>query len=290
MNAQKWLAKAEAEGFALGAFNIDNLEIFKGVLAAAKNKKAPVIMEFSSGEEKFVGVNNIVDLVDNAREEGATILINLDHCPDKAGIEKAIKAGFDMVHFDGSKLPYEENLKIAKEVVPKVHAKGLTVEGEIDHIAGSSGVHSGKLSQDEIKKALTNPEKAKEFVEETGIDIFAAFFGNYHGIFEGQEKQVDFDLLKKIRAALPGTFLSMHGGSGISDEQVKEAIKVGGIVKVNINTELRQAFRDTTEKVLSEKPEEYAVYKIMPTVISAIQEVVEHKIDIFGSVGKANYA
>ena len=288
MNAQKWLAKAEVEGFALGAFNIDNLEIFKAVVAAAKSKKSPVIMEFSDGEAKFIGVNNIVDMVQNAREEGTTILLNLDHSPEKADVEEAIAAGFEMVHFDGSKKPYEENVEICKQIVAKAHAKDLTVEGEIDHIAGSSEVHEGQLSQEEIKQALTNPARAKEFVDGTGIDIFAAFFGNYHGIFEGQEKLVDFDLLKRVREALLNTFLSMHGGSGISDDQVKEAIKVGGIVKVNINTELRRAFKDTTEKVLSEKNEEYAVYKLMPEVISAIQSVVEHKIGIFGSTGKAS--
>jgi fructose-bisphosphate aldolase class II len=289
MNAQKWLTKAEAEGFALGAFNIDNLEIFKAVVAAAKNKKSPVIMEFSDGEAKFIGVKNIVDMVQNAREEeGVTILLNLDHSPEKADVEEAIAAGFEMVHFDGSKKPYEENLEICKKIVPKVHAKGLTVEGEIDHIAGSSEVHEGQLSSEEIKQALTDPARAKEFVDGTGIDIFAAFFGNYHGIFEGQEKLVDFDLLKRIREELPNTFLSMHGGSGISDEQVRKAIDTGGIVKVNINTELRKAFRETTEKTLSEKPDEYAVYKLMPEVISAIQEVVEHKINIFGSAGKAS--
>jgi len=288
MNAQKWLTKAEAEGFALGAFNIDNLEIFKATVAVAKNKKSPVIMEFSDGEAKFIGVKNIVDMVQNAREEGTTILLNLDHSPEKADVEEAIAAGFEMVHFDGSKKPYEENLEICKQVVAKAHEKGLTVEGEMDHIAGSSEVHEGQLSQEEIKQALTDPTRAKEFVDGTGIDIFAAFFGNYHGIFEGQEKLVDFDLLKRIREALPGTFLSMHGGSGISDEQVRKAIDTGGIVKVNINTELRKAFRETTEKTLSEKPEEYAVYKLMPEVISAIQEVVEHKIDIFGSAGKAS--
>jgi len=288
MTALEWLTKAEAGGFALGAFNIDNLEIFKATVAAAKNKKSPVIVEFSDGEAKFIGVKNIVDMVQNAREEeGVLILLNLDHSPEKADVEEAIAAGFEMVHFDGSKKPYEENLRLCKEIVPKAHSKGLAVEGEMDHIAGSSEIHKGQLSQKEIKQALTNPARAERFVFETGIDIFAAFFGNYHGIFEGQEKLVNFDLLKRIREELPETFLSMHGGSGISDDQVKEAIKVGGIVKVNINTELRQAFKDTTEKVLSEKPEEYAVYKLMPEVISAIQEVVEHKIDIFGSAGKA---
>jgi len=288
MNAKEWLTKARNEGFAIGAFNVDNLEIFKAVVAAAKNKKSPVLVEFSDGEVEYLGLRNIVDLVQNAREEeGVTVLINLDHCPDQTSVEEAIEAGFELVHFDGSKGPYEDNVRIAKEIVPKAHAKGLTVEGEIDHIAGSSEVHKGQLPEEEIKKALTDPERAKGFVAETGVDIFASFFGNYHGLFEEQQKIVDFDLLKRIRAALPNTFLSMHGGSGISDEQVRKAISVGGIVKININTEMRQAYKTSLEKALKENPDEYAVYKLMPEVISAIQSVVEHKIEIFGSTGKA---
>jgi len=288
MNAKEWLEKARSEGFAIGAFNVDNLEIFKAVVVAAKNKRSPVMVEFSDGEVEYFGTKNVVSLVQNAREEeGVTILINLDHSPKQESVEEAIEAGFELVHFDGSKGPYEENVRITKEIVPKAHAKGLTVEGEIDHIAGSSEVHKGGLDPQEIKKALTDPERAARFVAETGVDIFASFFGNFHGLFEDQPKIADLELLKRIRQAVPNTFLSMHGGSGISDDQVREAIRVGGIVKININTEMRQAFRVSLEKALRENPEEYAVYKIMPAVISAIQSVVEHKIDIFGSGGKA---
>jgi fructose-bisphosphate aldolase class II len=287
MNAKEWLQKARSEGFAIGAFNVDNLEIFKAVVAAAKNKNSPVIVEFSEGEAKYFGLQNIVDLVQNAREETSLpILVNLDHGPDKEAVESAIDAGFEMVHFDGSKKPYEENLQITKEITPKAHAKGLTVEAEIDHIAGSSEVHKEQIMIEEIRQGFTDPERARKFVEETGIDIYAAFFGNVHGVFPAMPK-TDLELLKNIREAVPNTFLSMHGGSGISDEEVRQAIAVGGIAKININTELRQAFRVSLEKALRESPDEYAVYKIMPKVITAIQEVVEHKIDIFGSGGKA---
>jgi len=287
MNAKEWLQKARSEGFAIGAFNVDNLEIFKAVVAAAKIKNSPVIVEFSEGEAKYFGLQNIVDLVQNAREETSLpILVNLDHGPDKEAVESAIDAGFEMVHFDGSKKPYEENLQITKEITPKAHAKGLTVEAEIDHIAGSSEVHKEQIMIEEIKQGFTDPDRARKFVEETGIDIYAAFFGNVHGVFPAMPK-TDLELLKNIREAIPNTFLSMHGGSGISDEEVRQAIAVGGIAKININTELRQAFRVSLEKALRESPDEYAVYKIMPKVITAIQEVVEHKIDIFGSGGKA---
>lgn len=290
MSAREWLEKAKAEGFAIGAFNVDNLEIFKAVVAAAKIKKSPVIVEFSDGEVEYFGTKNVVDLVQNAKEElNLPILLNLDHGPDQQSVEEAVEAGFEMVHFDGAKMPYEENLRITKEIVPKAHGKGLTVEAEIDHIAGSSTVHKEQITVEEIKQGFTDPARAKRFVEETGIDIYAAFFGNVHGVFPVQPK-VDLELLKRIREAIPNTFLSMHGGSGIPDEEVKEAIKVGGIVKVNVNTELRAAFRDTLEKTLKENPDEYALYKIMPPVLSKVQDVVARKIDAFGSSGKVDNA
>ena len=286
MTPKEWLEKAQTEGFAIGAFNVDNLEIFKAVVAAAMAKKSPVMMEFSDGEVKFLELHNIVDLVKNAEEEhGINILLNLDHSPDQAKVEEAIEAGFELIHFDGSKLPYEENVEICKAIIPKAHAKDLTVEGEIDHIAGSSNVHKEQITLDEIKAGFTKPEKAKEFVAETGVDIFAAFFGNVHGVYPVQPN-VDLDLLYRIREVLPNTFLSMHGGSGISDEEVRMAIQVGGISKINVNTELRKAFREELERSLRENPDEYAVYKLMPSVIENVKNVVEHKIDVFGSGGK----
>jgi fructose-bisphosphate aldolase class II len=286
MRARDWLQKAQDEGFAIGAFNVDNLEIFKAVVAGAASKRSPVMMEFSDGEVKFLELDNIVDLIKNAEEQhGIEILINLDHSPEQAKVEDAIAAGFELVHFDGSKKPYEENVQVCKQVVPKAHAKELTVEGEIDHIAGSSNVHKEQITIDEIREGFTKPEKAKQFVAETGVDIFAAFFGNVHGVFPVQPN-VDLELVKKIRETLPNTFLSMHGGSGISDEEVRQSIEVGKIVKINVNTEMRKAFREGLEGALKENPDEYAVYKLMPSVMSGIQAVVEHKIDIFGSADK----
>jgi len=286
MSPKEWLEKAKKEGFAIGAFNVDNLEIFKAVVAGAVAKKSPVMMEFSDGEVKFLELNNIVDLVKNAEEEyGINILLNLDHSPDQAKVEEAIEAGFELIHYDGSKASYEENVEICKVIVPKAHEKGLTFEGEIDHIAGSSNVHKEQITLDEIKEGFTKPEKAKEFVAETGVDIFAAFFGNVHGVYPVQPS-IDIDLLKKIQEALPSTFLSMHGGSGISDSEVRQAIEIGKIVKINVNTEMRKAFREGLEKALRENPDEYAVYKLMPSVIENVQGVVEHKIDVFGSVNK----
>ena len=287
MTAREWFERAQNENFAIGAFNVDNLEILKAVCLAGKNKKSPVMLEFSPGEVGYFGLRNIVDLVVNAREEyGIPILLNLDHGKSVQECMTAIdQAGFDEVHFDGSDLEFNENIKKTKEVVDAAHTKGLLVEGEIDKIPGSSEVHSQDLDLELVKKSYTDPQKAAKFIQETGIDIFAAFFGNVHGTYPSQP-DLDFDLLKRIRSALPSTYLSLHGGSGISAEQVKEAIKVGEIVKINVNTELRLAYRDALTEKLGENPNEYTMYKMMPDVILSVAAVVESKIEVFGSANK----
>lgn len=286
MTAKDWLQKAKDEKFAIGAFNVGNLETFKGIAQAAANKKSPVIIESSPGETEWMGADNVVDLAKNySAEFNVPILVNLDHATTLEDCQKGIDAGYDLIHFDGSKLPLEENIEIAKKVVELAHSKGLTAEGELDHIGGSSEVHQGSATKEASKIPMTEPENAARFVKETGIDIFAAFIGNVHGLYAGSSKHLDIERLKKIAQAT-GCFLSLHGSSGISEDQVKEAIQ-NGIVKVNLNTEMRQAFKDSFEKVLKDNPEEYAMYKVEKPVVDNIQALVEHKIAIFGSAGKA---
>lgn len=286
MTAREWLEKAKKENFAIGAFNVGNLETFKAIVQAAANKKSPIIIETSPGETDWLGEDNIVDLAKNYSQDfKIPILINLDHAQTLAECVLAIEAGFDLIHFDGSKLPLEENINIAKEVVEIAHKKGILVEGEIDHIAGSSEMHQGS-AESEIKNIpMTDPQKAAEFVNETGIDILAAFFGNIHGVFSEGGENLDLEVLKKLAEKLPNTYFSLHGGSGISENQVKEAIK-HGIIKVNINTEMRQAFRKELTEVLAQNPDEIAMYKLEKPVVESIQKVVELKIEGFGSEGK----
>ncbi len=285
MTAKDWLQKAKEEKFAIGAFNVGNLEGFKAIAQAAANKKSPVIIESSPGETDWMGAENVVDLAKNYSEEfGVPILVNLDHSLTLEDCQKGIDAGYALIHFDGSKLPLEENIEIAKKVVELAHAKGLTAEGELDHIGGSSEVHQESATEEAAKIPMTEPENAKRFVEETGIDIFAAFIGNVHGLYAGSSKNLDIERLKRIAEAT-GCFLSLHGSSGIPEDQVREAIQ-NGIVKVNLNTEMRQAFKDSFEQVLKDNPEEYAMYKAEGPVVEAIQKLVEHKIDLFGSAGK----
>ena len=285
-SAREWFQRARKEGFAIGAFNIDTLEIFKAVMVAAKAKKSPVMVEFSPGEVKYFGLRNVVDMVVNAREEyKIPILLNLDHGkPVDLCMEAIEQPGFDNIHFDGSDLDLEENIKVTSEVVKSAHAKGLLVEGEIDKIAGASQVHEEEINPNAL--IYTDVTKAARFIDETKVDIFAPTFGNVHGTFPNQP-DLDLGLLANLTQALGETFLSLHGSSGIPADQIREAIKVGKIAKININTELRASYREALEEELSENPKEYKIYDLTADIVLAVAAVVENKIDVFGSAGKA---
>jgi len=288
MIAFDWLQRARAEGFAIGAFNVGNLETFKAIVKAAANKKSPIIIESSPGETHWMGAENIADIGENfSKEYGIPIIVNLDHSETLEDCMAAIEAGYGLVHFDGSKLPYEENVKIAKRVVEAAHSKGIIVEGEIDRIVGAgSEVHKEMYTVEQIRSGYTDPVKARKFIEETGVDVFAAFFGNIHGtVPPGGQPPLDVALVQKVKETA-GTFLSLHGGSGIDASDIKLAIEIGGINKVNVNTDLRVAFRASLEKTLKDNPDTVALYKIFPPVIESVQQVVERWIDICGSANK----
>ena len=199
-----------------------------------------------------------------------------------AKIIEAIDAGFDYVHFDGGKIPFEDALKIGKELADYAHSKGVFIEGEIDQIEGSSADHTD-IKPDVDSNLYTDPKKAREFVEKTGIDVFASFVGNLHGIY-AENKHLNLTLLKQIQDEMPNTYLSLHGGSGIVEEDIKEAIKIG-IVKINVNSELRIAFKMVLQEVLNNS-NEIAAYKFMQKPMEEMQKVVEGKIKMFGSDGK----
>ncbi len=295
MNARDWFERARKEQFAIGAFNVDSLEIFKAVVMAAYVKKSPVIVAFSPGEVGYFGLKNIIDLTANAREETRLpILLNLDHGKTRDDVMKAIElsdddpspgSGFNNVHFDGSDLELEENIKQTKDIVDVAHKNGILVEGEINKVGGSSEVHGEELDFEKLKESYTKAEDAERFVRGTSVDILAPVFGNIHGTFPVQP-DLDIKLLKKIRLAVGETFLALHGGSGIPLEYVQEAIKEGGVVKVNVNTELRATYKQALEEKLGERPDEYKIYDLMPDVIRAVAAVVEDKIDVFGSSNK----
>lgn len=287
MVAREWFEKAQKEKFAIGAFNCDSLDIFNGICVAGARKKSPIMIEFSQGEVDYLGIANIVALVANAKTQyKIPILLNLDHSRRVEDCIKAIdEGGFDDVHFDGSDLPLEENIANALKVTEAAHGKGLLVEGEMDKVPGGSEIHKEDIDIETIKKGFSDPDRAASFVKKTGIDVFAAVFGNVHGTFPTQP-DLDFELLKRVREAMPATFLSMHGGSGIPAEQVREAIGVGGIVKVNVNTEIRVAFIDSLTEKVNEQPKQYTYYKMTEDIVNSVAAVVEGKIDVFGSGGK----
>ncbi|RJR27122.1 class II fructose-bisphosphate aldolase [candidate division WWE3 bacterium] len=286
MNVYEILKKADDGNYALGAFNCANIETFKAITNAAKKLKSPILIEASDGEVTYIGYKQMVALKQIYMEEtGVPIILNLDHGKDFESCKRAIEAGFDYVHIDASKSSFEDALREAAEVVKLAHKHGIPVEGEIDHIEGSSADHrSEDPTRLQDPKLFTDPERAREFVEKTGVDVFASFVGNLHGIY-ASNMHLNLDLLKKIKATIPDTFLSLHGGSGIFDEDVRQAVTMG-IVKVNVNSEMRIAFKMSLQELLN-STNEVAVYKIMDKPIEAVQKVVEYKIGLFGSTGKA---
>jgi fructose-bisphosphate aldolase class II len=283
MKTLEILTKAKNEGWALGAFNTGNLEITKGIIQAAQSQQAPLIMETSFGELQHFGLKNFLSVVENFRQEtGLTILTNLDHGGGLEECQTAIEAGYNLVHFDGSNLPFEENIKITKALVEQAHPKGILIEAEIDKILGDSRNHEEEAESVQASGNYTDPQKAADFVSQTGCDILAVFIGNLHGTYQTPPK-LDLERLRMIKDQV-ACFFSLHGGSGLLAEDVKMAIKMG-VVKVNVNTELRIAYRQTLENVLRGS-DELAIYKIMPPVIAAVQKVVEEKIQLLGSAGK----
>lgn len=287
MKAFEWLKRAQMEKFALGAFNAGNIETLKAIVAAAKKLSSPVIIEASPGEIEYFGMREMVGTVRALEVDyKIPIILNLDHAVTYESCYQALELGFDSIHFDGGKMEYGENVRIARLLVKAAHERSVLVEGEIDHIGGSSADHRQVLATDfQSSTPYSDPERAKKFVEETGVDTFASFVGNVHGMYQGN-KHIDLELLKKIGEALPGKFLSLHGGSGISGQQIHEAIE-RGVVKINVNSELRLAFYDTVKKTLDDpKFHETAIYKMMPSAIEAVEEVVCEKILLFGSAGK----
>lgn len=285
MNIGEVFTKAENEGYAIGAFNAGDLVMVRAIVQAAQALSSPVIIESSPGETQFLGPRNLVSLVENYREATCLpIFLNLDHSVSLTAIEEGLKSGYDLIHFDGSNLPLEENIAKTLDVIAWAHLQGVLVEAEIDKITGESRPHREAVESFQAAGIYTDPEKAARFLEKAQADILAVFIGNVHGVYKNPIK-LDLERLKLIREKI-SAFLSLHGGSGIPEEEIKKAIKIGKIVKINVSTELRVAYRQSLEKSLSEG-EEVASYKIMEPVVEAVQKVVEEKIKLFGSAGKA---
>lgn len=290
IRARHLMQRSRQQGFAVGAFNIDNQETLRAVCQALQNLNSPGMVEVSINEaESLGGFENIRDMVDNYRElYGVELYINLDHAPTVEHCKRAIDAGFEFIHIDISQANHdaseEEIIEATKEVVAYAEFTGALVESEPHYFGGSSNLHTEEIDYEAIKKTFSAPESSKRFVEATGIDTYAAAIGNLHGKYP-VPKVLDLDLLRQVREAIDCQ-ISLHGGSGTPLHYFEEAAKIG-VSKININSDMRVAFRDTLEKVLRENPSEYAVFKLMPEVYTAVQNIVEEKIHAFGSAGKA---
>lgn len=279
--------EAREKKVAVGHFNISNLEALWGIFRAAQSLNVPVIIGVSEGERDFVGVKLVASAVKSIREEfDYPIYLNADHTYSFDRVKEAIDAGFDSVIVDGAKLSFEENVKLTKQCVDYARASGreVLVEAELGYIGQSSKV------LDEIpegvmldESSLTDPVKAKEFVELTGVDMLAPAVGNFHGMLRGGvDPKLNIERVKQVSEST-GVPLVLHGGSGNSEDDFKQAI-ANGINIVHINTEIRLAFRDAVKKALQKNPDEVAPYKFLKPGMLAVQEVVTAKLKFFNNL------
>jgi len=260
-------------------FNFSDVSQLKGIINGMKKFKKPFILGTSEGESRFLGLDFVVAMKKEIEKElGFPVILNLDHGKSFDYLKKAINAGYQMVHFDGSSLPFKENIKITKKVVRYAKRKRVLVEGEIGLLRGGSGFHQ-EIAKVELGD-MTSPEEAKRFIKETNIDALAPVFGNIHGVYK-KMPSLDLERLSMIKRRVgKRVFLVLHGGSGIPSYQVKEAVK-RGIVKININTEIRIAWRRALDKILKEKLREVTPYKLMPSVVRAVEKIIDRKMRLF---------
>jgi fructose-bisphosphate aldolase class II len=297
------LQRAKREAYAVGAFNIQNLESLLAVVEASEEERSPVIVAVTPGAIKYAGLNYLARLVKTAAEVSSVPMsLHLDHGEDVETVKKCLEAGFTSVMIDGSHLNFEENIALTKHVVDIAHPKGVSVEGELGRLAGIE-----EKTVEEREAVLTDPKEAEEFVKRTGVDALAVSIGTSHGAYKFKgEPQLDFERLRLIRERV-NVPLVLHGASsvpqwiiekatkygaelagakGIPEDHIKKAIALG-ITKINIDTDLRLAFTATVREVLANSPKEFDPRKILGPAKEAMKEVVKAKMRLFGSSGKA---
>jgi len=277
--------RAELEKWAVPHFNISNLEQLRAIITSCVKLKSPIMIGTSEGERRFMGGRQAVALVRAFREEtGIPIILNADHHKSFEAVKEAVDAGYDSILFDGSALSFEENVKTTLRVMEYAKSKNpeITVEGELGYLRGSSEILNEKIKLE--ASDFTNPDQAREFVNLTGVNRLAIAVGNIHGI-SLDEPMLDFERIRAIHEKNIDTILVLHGGSGISDGDLKKAINVG-IRNVHINTEVRAAYTNALRKSLVNHPDDVTPYKIFPPVSEAVQALVEKKLVAFGSINK----
>jgi fructose-bisphosphate aldolase class II len=281
VSVDELLKKAEAEGYAVGAFNCNNMEIVQAIVAAAEAEKSPVIIQASQGAIKYAGLNYIVKLVEVAADSvSVPVALHLDHGTSFEQVVKCMRYGFPSVMIDGSKLPLEENIAITKKVLEIARPLGISVEAELGKIGGTED----DITVLEKDAMFTDPQEAKTFVEATGVTSLAIAIGTAHGQYKGKP-ELDFERLEKIKK-LVGIPIVLHGSSGVPDNDIQKAIKLG-VRKVNIDTNIREAFMKGVKDVLSKKPTEIDPRKVLGPAREEMTAIVREKIRIFGSSNKA---
>lgn len=273
--------KASQGGYAVGAFNLNNMEILQAVIAAAEEERSPVILQASQGGLKYAGIDCIVAMAEVAAKNASVpVALNLDHGTSFEQAMECIRKGFSAVMIDGSHLSFEDNIALVGRVTDVAHAVGVSVEAELGRIGGT---------EDDIKVAdedamMTSPDEAAEFVERARPDLLAVAIGTAHGVYRG-EPRLDFKRLTEIRKRVDIP-LVLHGASGVPDDAIREACKLG-ITKINIDTELRIAFSKAVRDTLDGDLKQIDPRKILGPAREAMKQVVKEKMRLFGSTGKA---
>jgi len=275
------LHKAEAGGYAVGAFNCNNMEIVQAIIAAAEAENSPVIMQASQGAIKYAGIDYVTAIAGVAAAKAKVpVALHLDHGTSFEQVVECIRSGFSSVMIDGSKLPLEENIAITRKVLEAARAVGVSVEAELGRIGGTED----DISVSEKEAFFTNPAEAEFFVRGTGVDALAVAVGTAHGQYRGVPK-LELELLKKIKEKVKIP-LVLHGSSGVPEDAIREAIAIG-ISKVNIDTDIRIAFCQAVRDKLDSDPKEIDPRQILGPAREAAIEIIREKIRIFGSAGKA---
>lgn len=276
-----FLEDAKKNKYAVGQFNINNLEFVQAITQAAIEEKSPVIFGVSEGAMRYMGIEYTVAMAKAASEiAGVPIALHLDHGSNFDVVMKCIRAGFSSVMFDGSHHSYEDNIRLTKQVVEAAHAVGVSVEGELGTIGGVED----DVNVDEEAATLAKPAEAIRFWEETKVDYLAIAVGTAHGMYKGEPK-IHFDIIEEVAKNI-GAPVVLHGGSGVPDEAIRKAISCG-VGKINVNTENQVACTAVIREVLAAKPNEIDPRKYLTPARDAIKEVVKGKIRLFGSNNRA---
>jgi len=307
VGTKKMFEMAYKNGYAIGAFNVNNMEITQGIMMAIAEEKSPLILQISRGARSYASMSYLKAIIDVAVKENPEIPIcmHLDHGDTLETCKQCVDDGFTSVMIDGSHYPFEENIRMTKEVVDYAHAHGVVVEAELGQLGG---IEEDVVGVDDIMAHLTDPEQAVEFVEKTGVDSLAVAIGTSHGAFKFKsEPKLAFDVVEKIQAKLPGFPLVMHGSSsvpkefkdlinkyggnmpdamGVPEAAISDAVKMA-VCKVNIDTDLRMALTAKIRQVYAETPEEFDPRKYLGPGREAIKDMVKRKLNVLGCAGKA---